>query len=461
MEQLENREVYSANLGGMLTPAMAPPQNEAPGIAHVRTFSQANEIYVGGAGGYAAGQGHVSTQPMAESVPLLSTAHAEAMTSNVQVGGVNPRLAPTPEAGRAAFEKSFQRFIKEYACDGGSYYDWRWTKANVPTMRVQRFEPGTDNDTVSEGIAYGMLMAVHSQDPRAKEIFDQLWNYAKKNFNDNGLMSWRIANTGAVIDKGAATDADQDMAVALIKAANRWGADAGRYKAEAKDLIYNILNHETTEVSPGRRVLLPGDKWGNNGLTHINPSYFAPAYYRLFQDFTKEDAATSQKFAVLRNTCYDLLTIAVQKAGNTGLVPDWMTLDGSASPDIGATHYGYDYTNDAIRTPWRIGLDAVWYGEQRATDYLNLINAFYKKGGVANIYDAYQHDGQPIPGRQNHNPAGISMAATAAIVDTDPSYRQKIWDEMVNAGFNKEYGYYNESLRTLGLIYTSGLMDKP
>jgi Glycosyl hydrolases family 8 len=43
--------------------------------------------------------------------------------------------------------------------------------------------------TVSEGIGYGMLLAVYAND---KASFDGLYNYYKSFLNDDGLMHWQI-----------------------------------------------------------------------------------------------------------------------------------------------------------------------------------------------------------------------------------------------------------------------------
>ena len=55
------------------------------------------------------------------------------------------------------------------------------------SMRVTR--PSDGNDTVSEGISYGMLFAVYMND---KTTFDALWKYEQKHLNTHGLMNWRI-----------------------------------------------------------------------------------------------------------------------------------------------------------------------------------------------------------------------------------------------------------------------------
>src|SRR6185369_13802109 len=83
------------------------------------------------------------------------------------------------------------------------------------TLRVQR--PENSNDTVSEGIAYGMLMAVFMND---KPTFDGLWAFAVARPDDKGLMNWHYGSNGTVASggTGAATDADEDMAFALVMA---------------------------------------------------------------------------------------------------------------------------------------------------------------------------------------------------------------------------------------------------
>ena len=77
--------------------------------------------------------------------------------------------------------------------------------------RVMR--PEENNDTVSEAIGYGMLLAVYFDD---RTTFDGLWNYAKLHHDPNGLMHWQIDSSGNVIGENAATDADEDLSLIHI-----------------------------------------------------------------------------------------------------------------------------------------------------------------------------------------------------------------------------------------------------
>ena len=108
-------------------------------------------------------------------------------------------------------------------------------------------------------------------------------------------------------------------------------------------------------------------------------------------------------------------------------------------------------------------------GDTRHAKQLHLekVNAFFKSVGVQNIKDKYNLDGSN-PGGTYHNVAGVSMAATAAVVDTDLAYRQSFWKETANMPFEYHIEnneripiYYNESLRSLSLLLIGGHMTKP
>ena len=73
-------------------------------------------------------------------------------------------------------------------------------------------KPG--GETVSEGIGYGMILAVWFDD---RETFDGLWQYAKSHHNEKGLMHWKIGpdNQPTADGRNSATDADEDMAFAI------------------------------------------------------------------------------------------------------------------------------------------------------------------------------------------------------------------------------------------------------
>jgi endo-1,4-beta-D-glucanase Y len=272
-----------------------------------------------------------------------------------------------------------------------------------------------------------------------RPTFDGLWSYAKSHFNANGLMHWRIDANNNVTGTGAATDAEEDMALALIVADKKWGG----YTTEAKNLINRMMQYE---VEAGSYVLKPGDQWGGSSVT--NPSYFAPGYYKVFKAYTGDarwDSVVNRSYQIIANVN------AKTGAGTTGLQPDWTTAAGDPAPNM-----GYNYTYDATRVPWRLAKDAAWYCDSRATAQLNKINAFFKGIGAANIKDGYRLDGTLIG--QWHNAAFVAPAASGAIISSDTAYKTAMWNETVRLTSGN---YYNDNLRLLALLFMSGNMYNP
>jgi endo-1,4-beta-D-glucanase Y len=249
-------------------------------------------------------------------------------------------------------------------------------------------------------------------------------------------MNWHYdANGGSLDGGGGATDADEDMAFALVMADAQW---PGAYAGPAKTLIGHVLDHE---VEDGTNVLKPGDRWGGSDQT--NPSYLAPAYYRVFASYTGES-----RWMDVVDASYALL----DKCANakTGLVPDWC--DASGAPQR-SSHYSYD----ACRTPWRIAVDACWNGEARAVAYLARVSAFFGKVGSANIKDGYGLDGTPL-GSANAvafvGPAGAgALAGPASTLTRDAYTRVKAVSRL---GAGNGYDYYDASWGLLSLLLMTG-----
>jgi endo-1,4-beta-D-glucanase Y len=292
-------------------------------------------------------------------------------------------------------------------------------------LRVRR--PGNGDDTVSEGIGYGMLAAVYMGD---RATFDGLWAYAKAHFDAKGLMNWKITPGGspAADGVGSATDGDEDMAWALIMASNQWTSPA--YLEDAKHVIGAIL---TSSVAPDG-MLTPGDGWGSTPTTY--PDYFSPAYFRAFAAVTCDSRWTGvimdRNYAILMNV-----------SGTNGLVPDATT---------GTYQNMGNYSYDACRTPWRIGMDYCFNNEPRALAYLQKIGAFFNGVGAANIGDGYALSGSQVSG--NKNMAFIGPAGVAGMVS-----HQQLLDGAFAFGATNNGGdgsYYPQSLKIITMLMMSG-----
>ncbi|RYF27812.1 MAG: hypothetical protein EOO17_05675 [Chloroflexi bacterium] len=273
-----------------------------------------------------------------------------------------------------------------------------------------------------------------------KTTFDKLWSYEQSHLDRNGLMHWRINADGSVAGHNAATDADEDMAIALVAAAQRWGGD---YKAKAVTLINAIMKYE---VEAGTNILKPGDEWGGSDV--LNPSYISPSYYPIFAEVTG-----NSRWNAVQSANYTVLANVDAKSGSktTGLVPDWSNAAGYQTNGM-----SYDYGYDAVRSPLRMAMSASWDCDPTAIARLKATNAFFESKGPSSIVDRYTTSGTPLGGY--HSPGFIGAAATASLVSQNATYKNAIWNELVSTNGG---GYYHESIRLFSLLIASGKMVSP
>jgi endo-1,4-beta-D-glucanase Y len=255
------------------------------------------------------------------------------------------------------------------------------------SMRVAR--PENSNDTVSEGISYGMLFAVYMND---KTTFDAIWKYEQKHTNTHGLMHWHINSSGTIAGMNSATDADEDMAFALVMADKQWGG----YSATANTMLTSVAANDFGT---------DGTIKGGDYYVAVNPSYIAPAFYRVFAAYVT-DATQKTRWMTILDKNYDILAMA--QNATSGLVPDW-----SAGPAAN-TSYGYD----ATRTPFRIALDVCWSGDARGKAFSQKIGAFFAGIGAANIVDGYSVTGTKTG--SNKNSTFIGPAGAAGMASNQP-----------------------------------------
>jgi endo-1,4-beta-D-glucanase Y len=320
---------------------------------------------------------------------------------------------------------------------------------------------GIPNSTVSEGIAYGMILAVFMDD---QPLFDDLWRYAQLWATTSGLMNWYVDPAGTqacpgLDGCGAATDSDEDMAWALVMADRQWGGRGALdedYLAYAKRHIDAIWRLEVEPYAP--YVLKPGDRWGGSAVT--NPSYFAPAYYRLFAE-----VSGNANWLKVIDSSYDIIAKSLNDTnGNTnnGLVPAWCDSRGTPRPpDPGdATHYQYD----AARVPFRIGQDYCWYGEPRAKAYLDKISGFFAAQGAGGIYDGYTLDGTPLPeATQEPSRSAVFVGSAGVGAMSSPDHRSFVAgtvDKVATLELLVRSRYYNESWTALSLLMMSGNLSE-
>ncbi len=282
------------------------------------------------------------------------------------------------------------------------------------------------SEAVSEGTGYGLLLAVSMGD---RATFDRLLAGFQRRKNSSGMMSWRFALCGAALSQGAATDADLDIAMALVMADHKWGG----YRGEAEGLISSIKRYAVTQCN-GFLVLRPGDHWGaclDANDQRLNPSYFAPAYYREFSRYMPQNA---DFWLALAYDSYRLLNRYQQNLG--GLLPDWAYVDGGM---VGS--YGYE----ACRVPWRIAMDFAWHGQAEAQMVLQ------------KMHDYVAARGGPEAATDQKNSCfvgGLALTATAVNQDTTDSW-YRLWLRGIPEAQDPMVGdnpYYQGTLRVLYML---------
>ncbi len=375
-----------------------------------------------------------------------SSAAQKAGTSLNQ--GAGPTIAPNQAAAETLLATMYASWKSVYV-----------TSAGCPVgLRVCR--PGNNNDTVSEGIGYGMLLSAYIGD---KATFDGLWAYEQyyKDTTTSVLMNWNISSAETMIGAGSASDADEDMALAMVMAFERWG---GTYGSSATALITAIY---TYDVNSTTGAMGPGDTWGN-GNYYYNPSYFALAWYRVFGLFT----GNTTQWNNVASACYAILNQV--ENSSTGLVPDWCAdQGGTAVPcttaQIAWDVYPMDYYWDACRTPWRISLDSIWFANATAQAFCNTISSWAQANVPSgDILCGYQLNGTVISGINYGNAAFSGAVADATIGTTaaagiTAAYKTTIYNFFTSytIGAGDVQGYFGDTLEVVYLLTAIGEFPDP
>jgi glycosyl hydrolase family 8 len=324
------------------------------------------------------------------------------------------------------------------------------TTTGAPVGRRVFDKTNDSGNTTSEGMGYGMLIAVYMSD---KPAFDALWQYANHFFNDN-LMSWHISSTGGVIDPHSAADADQDMAWALLMASKQWGGSpswgGSTYLASATMMMSAILSEEITGN-------LPTDGDYMAPVTH--PDYAAPDYNAEFATAGGGSGWNSVSGA-------EYTYFSQNQNGTSGLIPD------ASGNNTGNNIFGFD----ACRAPWRVGVDYCWHGTSSALSFLTpMVKTFV---GLAGSTYTTNGGGLELPltltGTATNNTNGAAPSVTGAIdgpaavaamsssanqtfIDNSLTWLAKYVPAASVAGaYGAEGDYFGSTLGLVGLLVLDG-----
>ena len=376
--------------------------------------------------------------------------------------------------------------------------------------------PERDGGTISEAQAYALLRSVWARD-EATFARVYAWTYlnlSRVKSHGDSLLSWlwgrKSDGSWGVLDANTATDADLDYALALLLAARRgWRAPPGfpDYRQEAGRVREDIWAREVVLLANGEALLTPGNWHEAEAPYLVNPSYFSPAAYRLFgsaqdrQEDWQSAVVRDSKFpsplrgegqgggenslprsrpregrgAVtarpdwqqLHKSAYTLLASLNQGLKNqpgVGLFPDWCRVDAAgrvAAAPGRDTRFGWE----AVRLPFRLALDFLWFGEVRAADLLRqkFLPFFHKEWQAHHRLAAvYNFDGTPAVDYESPVLyAGVLAAAlTCGDRDLARDLSQKILSfcrqENGRVYFEAPNHYYANNWAWLGLALYAG-----
>lgn len=179
--------------------------------------------------------------------------------------------------------------------------------------------------TITEGQSYALLKALWMDEP---ETFTRIWQWTQTHMrrSTDHLLGWRWgkhAQTGVegLLEIENATDADQDIAYALLLAGERWRKPVFTQDGLAMARDIWRLNVKQQE---GRYYLLPGtwEAFQSERLV-LDPSYFAPYVYQTFARYDRLHAAGWRQLAT---DIYDTLD-ACSRLTTNQLPPNWCAVE--------------------------------------------------------------------------------------------------------------------------------------
>jgi len=325
--------------------------------------------------------------------------------------------------------------------------------------------------TVSEGIAYGMLIYVYmanETNTQCQDHFDKLYSYYKNWSNKNGLMNWKITGFSSVAEggNGGATDADLDVGLALCLAAKQWGSSAKfNYSLEAEKILKSVFNYETETQTKDSKYYLwlkSGDTWNSVG----NPCYFTVASLGVFEQAQESLGFYVKKdWSRVHTDSFEYLRMSEKN----GVWPNWSDWEGNPSwrPWLKEESERWDEQQfgwDACRVPWRIAWDYIWFGTQDSKDLADSTIAMLDakgwnkaplkvgyltgldKEGYENIKIGYPYSAG--------NSAWTGSVACSFMTNSDRQDELDTYYEHVSNCIEKPY--YAQTLQVLYLLTLSG-----
>lgn len=318
-------------------------------------------------------------------------------------------------------------------------------KKNYMSKDGRIMDPSRNNVTTSEGQSYMLLMSYLSND---RKTFDLVYNWTKNNINrKDKLFAWLWGQNEdgkyMILDNNSASDADVDIAFSLLLAYQKWHDE--KYLEEAVPIIQAIWDKETKRVG-NYLILMPGVVQTTAEKIEVNPSYFSPYAFRLFQKYDNK-----HDWNELIDSSYFYLNETMSKT-KTGLPPDWFLIKNGQIVLENSNRSDFSY--EAIRIFGRIYLDYKKSGEKRAVSILRKSKFFIEKWKTdKKLYTNYKANGELRDKEQFIGSIGILIP----VIDLyDKNVAAEIYKNVVGPYFiedgywTSKHDYYGRNLLWFG-----------
>ena len=336
------------------------------------------------------------------------------------------------------------------------YGDDSFERLYYPVGEDMAYIEDTGNgDVRSEGISYGMMIAVQLD---RQEEFNRLWKWAKTYMYHSdgpyqGYFAWHCSTDGEKMDANPASDGEEWLVMDLFFAAARWGNGEGifDYQAQAQEILNTMLHKEETQndlatnmfnLEHKQVVFVP--KVGRDS-SFTDPSYHLPAYYELWARWAQADKAFWAQAAQASRAYFKLAADP-----QTGLMPDYANFDGT--PYGSGDHT--DFRFDAWRTLSNVAVDYAWFAaDPWQVEQSNRVLDFLASQGDR-YPNQYSLDGTPLS--NDHSTGLAAMAAVAALAaepEKGTTFVQALWEAQIPSG---KWRYYDGLLYVMGLLHASG-----
>jgi oligosaccharide reducing-end xylanase len=316
-----------------------------------------------------------------------------------------------------------------------------------------------NNDIRSEGMSYGMMMAVQMN---KKEEFDRLWKWSKtymqhKSEKRKDYFAWHCRTDGSIIDSNSASDGEEWYVMSLLFASARWGNGEGiyNYKSEAQNILDAMLSK--IESSDDRKVVTNMFNKKEKMIVFVpageaddftDPSYHLPHFYELWARWADKN---NQFWCEAANVSRQYFKKAIHPV--TGLAPDYSRFDGEPFSPWNGGNENFQY--DAFRVAANIAVDYLWFAKDDwAIEQSNRLLKFFYSQGMTNYGSTYTLDGKVRI--KDYNAALRAMNAVAAVTsiyENRKLFVEELWNLPIPSG---HYRYYDGCLYMLALLQVSG-----